>query len=159
VPERKLLNLIFFGLPEIEQNLKLDPPLAQRVALKYRLDHLTSDSTEAYIKHRLRLAGAARMPFTPGAVQAVHRFSNGTPRVINTLCDNALFEGYVARVPMIDEQMIERVARELALDGNGPAHPAPRRPVSVPPPAPAEKGKAIDLGEIDRYLAGLAKPS
>src|SRR5207248_2113083 len=59
VPERKLLNLIFFGLPEIEQNLKLDPPLAQRVALKYRLDHLNADSTEAYIKHRLRLAGAA----------------------------------------------------------------------------------------------------
>jgi len=161
VPERKLLNLIFFGLPDIEQNLKLDPPLAQRVALKYRLDHLNADSTEAYIKHRLRLAGAARMPFTPGAVQAVHRFSSGTPRVINTLCDNALFEGYVARVPMIDEQMIERVARELALDGNPPAAtaPAPRRPVSLPSPAAAEKGKPVDLGEIDRYLAGLAKPS
>src|SRR3989440_284979 len=145
VPERKLLNLIFFGLPEIEQNLKLDAPLAQRVALKYRLDHLNADSTEAYIKHRLRLAGAARMPFTPGAVQSVHRFSSGTPRVINTLCDNALFEGYVARVPMIDEQMIERVARELALDGAAAATPAPpRRPVSVPPPVAAEKGKPID---------------
>src|SRR5499425_1787989 len=93
VPERKLLNLIFFGLPEIEQNLKLDPPLAQRVAMKYRLDHLNGESTEAYIKHRLRLGGAARMPFTAGAVGAVHKFSSGTPRVINTLCDNALFEG------------------------------------------------------------------
>src|SRR6266436_4415472 len=158
VPERKLLNLIFFGLPDIEQNLQLDPPLAQRVAMKYRLEHLNADSTEAYMKHRLRLAGAARMPFTPGAVQSVHRFSSGTPRVINTLCDNALFEGYVTRVPMIDEQMIERVARELGLDG-APGHgTAPKRPVSVPPPAAVEKGK-IDLGEIDRYLAGLAKPS
>src|SRR5207253_663720 len=89
VPERKLLSLIFFGLPEIEQNLKLDAPLAQRVAIKFRLDHLAGESTEAYIKHRLRLAGAARMPFTPVAVKAVHRFSSGTPRVINTLCDNA----------------------------------------------------------------------
>jgi general secretion pathway protein A len=80
--------------------------------------------------------------------------------VINTLCDNALFEGYVARVPMIDEQMIERVARDLGLDGTGGAQPtALKRPVSVPPPAAAEKGKPIDLGEIDRYLAGLAKPS
>src|SRR5438067_1943938 len=79
VPERKLLNLIFFGLPDIEQNLKLDPPLAQRVALKYRLDHLNADSTEAYIKHRLRLAGAARMPFTPGAVQSVHRLRRQQP--------------------------------------------------------------------------------
>src|SRR5216110_3819848 len=118
VPERKLLSLIFFGLPDIEQNLKLDPPLAQRVAIKYRLDHLAGESTEAYIKHRLRLAGAARMPFTPKAVKAVHKFSSGTPRVINTLCDNALFEGYVARVPMIDEAMIARVAAELGLSSS-----------------------------------------
>src|SRR4029077_859212 len=156
VPERKLLNVIFFGLPDIEQNLRLDAPLAQRVAMKYRLDHLNAESTEAYIKHRLRLGGAARMPFGPGAVAAVHKFSSGTPRVINTLCDNALFEGYVARVPMIDEQMIERVARDLGLDGAPGYGTAPKRPVSVPPPAAVEKGK-IDLGEIDRYLAGLAE--
>ncbi|HET9751516.1 MAG TPA: AAA family ATPase [Myxococcales bacterium] len=159
VPDRKLISLIFFGLPEIEQNLKLDPPLAQRVAIKYRLDHLNAESTEAYIKHRLRLAGAARMPFTPGAVKSVHQFSSGTPRVINTLCDNALFEGYVARAPMIDEQMIERVAVDLGLDGGKTA--AEGAPAKKPQggPAAAEKGKPIDLGEIDRYLAGLAKPS
>jgi general secretion pathway protein A len=167
VPERKLLSMIFFGLPDIENNLRLDPPLAQRVAIKYRLDHLAPESTEAYIKHRLRLAGAARMPFTPSAVKAVHRYSSGTPRVINTLCDNALFEGYVARAPMIDEAMIERVALDLGLDGGA----APMEPVAAAgaassakkvvssPPAAAEKGKPIDLGEIDRYLAGLAKPS
>ena len=165
VPERKLLSLVFFGLPDIEQNLKLDPPLAQRVAIKYRLDHLNSESTEAYIKHRLRLAGASRMPFTPEAVRAVHRFSSGTPRVINTLCDNALFEGYVARAPMIDEPMIERVALDLGLDGGaapveaGAPPPAPAAKKTPAPPVAAEKGKPVDLGEIDRYLAGLAKPS
>ena len=128
--------------------------------MKYRLDHFNAESTEAYIKHRLRLGGAARMPFTPAAVTAVHRFSSGTPRVINTLCDNALFEDYVARVQMIDDQMIERAAHDLALGGaaaNGQA--GAKRPVSVPPPAAVERGKPIDLGEIDRYLAGLAKPS
>jgi len=167
VPDRKLISLIFFGLPDIEQNLKLDPPLAQRVAIKYRLDHLNAESTEAYIKHRLRLAGAARMPFTPGAVKAVHRFSSGTPRVINTLCDNALFEGYVARAPLIDDPMIERVALDLGLDGGASpmeagALSAPGKKASVgnpPAAAGAEKPKPIDLGEIDRYLAGLAKPS
>jgi len=164
VPERKLLSLIFFGLPDIEKNLKLDPPLAQRVAIKYRLDHLAPESTEAYIKHRLRLAGASRMPFTPEAVRDVHRFSSGTPRVINTLCDNALFEGYVARAPMIDEAMIARVALDLGLDGGTgpmetPAAPAARKPAPTPPAAASEKGKPVNLGEIDRYLAGLAKPS
>src|SRR5882762_4498747 len=57
VPERKLISFVFFGLPEIEKNLKLDPPLAQRVSMRYRLEPFTPDSTDAYIKHRLRLAG------------------------------------------------------------------------------------------------------
>jgi general secretion pathway protein A len=155
VPERKLLSLIFFGLPEIEQNLRLDPPLAQRVSMKFRLEHLNPESTESYIKHRLRLAGASRMPFTADAVKGVHRFSSGTPRLINTLCDNALFEGYVARAPRIDQSMIERVAQDLGLDGVRPVEPAQR----VAPPPPPNPAKPIDLGEIDRYLAGLAKPT
>src|SRR5256885_1376879 len=112
VPERKLLSLIFFGLPEIEQNLRLDPPLAQRVSIKFRLEHLNPESTESYIKHRLRLAGASRMPFTGEAVKGVHRFSGGTPRLINTLCDNALFEGYVARAPPIDQAAIALLRTE-----------------------------------------------
>src|SRR3954462_8213928 len=91
VPERKLISFVFFGLPEIEKNLKPRPPPGAGGAMRYRLEPFTADSTEAYIKHRLRLAGASRMPFTPEAVKAVHRYSSGTPRVINTLCDNALF--------------------------------------------------------------------
>src|SRR3954465_5437035 len=138
VPERKLLSIIFFGLPEIEQNLRLDPPLAQRVSIKFRLEHLNPESTESYIKHRLRLAGASRMPFTGEAVKAVHRFSGGTPRLINTLCDNALFEGYVARAPRIDLAMIERVAQDLGLDVvRGTETAAPARVAPPPPPNPA----------------------
>jgi len=157
VPELKLLSIIFFGMPEIEQNLRLDPPLAQRVSMKFRLEHLNPESTESYIKHRLRLAGASRMPFTGEAVKAVHRFSGGTPRLINTLCDNALFEGYVARAPRIDLAMIERVAQDLGLDGVRGGEPAV--PARVAPPPPQNPAKPIDLGEIDRYLAGLAKPT
>src|SRR5688500_9910296 len=97
VPERKLISFVFFGLPEIEKNLKLDPPLAQRVALRYKLEPFTAESTEAYIKHRLRLAGCPRMPFTPEALVSVHQRSGGTPRVINSICDNALFETFLAR--------------------------------------------------------------
>src|SRR5689334_2667180 len=119
VPERKLLSFVFFGLPEIEENLKLDAPLAQRVALRYRLEPLTQDATEAYVRHRLRLAGAARVPFTPEAIGAIHRFSRGTPRVINTICDNALFEGFLARAKNVDERLVERVARDLALAAAG----------------------------------------
>ncbi|ACG71925.1 general secretion pathway protein-related protein [Anaeromyxobacter sp. K] len=149
VPERKLLSFVFFGLPEIEDNLRLDPPLAQRVALKYRLEPLSAEATEAYVRHRLRLAGAPRLPFTPAAIQRIHDHTGGTPRLINTLCDNALFEGAMARAREIDERLLDRVARDLGIE-------APARPV---PGAPAvrggREGGALDLAEIDRYLESL----
>jgi type II secretory pathway predicted ATPase ExeA len=150
VPERKLISFVFFGLPEIEENLRLDPPLAQRVALRYRLEPLTADATEAYIKHRLKLAGASRVPFTPGAVAAVHHFSRGTPRLINTLCDNALFEGFVARQVDVDEALVERMARDLALEPEGP-------PRGTGGGDGARKSARVDLGEIDRFLESLTK--
>ena len=149
VPERKLISFVFFGLPEIEDNLRLDPPLAQRVALRYRLEPLPADATEAYIKHRLKLAGATRVPFSAEAVAAVHRFSRGTPRLINTLCDNALFEGFVARQQDVDAPLVERVARDLALE--------PELPPRGADGEGARKGARVDLGEIDRFLESLTK--
>jgi type II secretory pathway predicted ATPase ExeA len=143
VPERKLLSFVFFGLPEIEQNLKLDPPLAQRVALKYRLEPLSGEATEAYVRHRLRLAGAPRVPFTPGATARIHAYTRGTPRLINTLCDNALFEGFVARAREIDERFVDRVARDLGIE------------VPAADAHPAERPERLDLAEIDRYLESL----
>src|SRR5512137_184373 len=113
VPERKLLSFVFFGLPELEEHLRLDPPLAQRVALKYRLEPLSTEATEAYVRHRLKLAGAPRVPFTAGALLRIHAHTRGIPRLINTLCDNALFEGFLVRARVVDEEFVDRVARDL----------------------------------------------
>ncbi len=142
VPERKLISFVFFGLPEIEKHLKLDPPLAQRVAMRYRLEPFSADSTEAYIKHRLRLAGCPRMPFMPEAIEALHRRSGGTPRVINTLCDNALFEAFLARTPDIGAPLVDQIADNLGLETGlhgkreAPAPVAekvPQKPVGLAP--------------------------
>jgi general secretion pathway protein A len=135
VPERKLISFVFFGLPEIEKNLKLDAPLAQRVAMRYRLEPFTNESTSAYIKHRMRLAGAARNPFTEGAMECVHRRSGGTPRVINTLCDNALFETFLSHSMEITEELIENIATNLGLE-YGAVQALPEKPSAPPPPAP-----------------------
>ncbi len=151
VPERKLVSFVFFGLPDIEDNLRLDPPLAQRVAMRYRLQPLSEASTEAYLRHRLEKAGAPRVPFTSEAIARIHRFSGGTPRVINTLCDNCLFEGFLLRSKEIDADMVERAAHDLGLD----APPMP--PASVVPLAPARPGAPVDLEAIDRYLDALGK--
>jgi general secretion pathway protein A len=146
VPERKLLSFVFFGLPEIEDNLRLDPPLAQRVSLKYRLEPLSPEATEAYVRHRLRLAGAPRVPFTAAALARIHAQSRGTPRLINTLCDNALFEGFVARARDVDDRLVDRIARDLGLE-------AP--PVEPPSRPGRDRHSRIDLSEIDRYLDSL----
>jgi general secretion pathway protein A len=150
VPERKLISFVFFGLPEIEDNLRLDPPLAQRVALRYRLEPLSEEATEAYIRHRLRLAGATRVPFTPAAISQIHRYSRGTPRLINTLCDNSLFEGFVARAKDVDEKLIDRIARDLALE----AAPAPE---ALAASGDGVRRARVDLAEIDRFLESLTK--
>ncbi len=145
VPERKLISFVFFGLPEIEEHLRLDPPLAQRVALKYRLDPLSAEATEAYIRHRLKLAGAPRVPFTGSALLRVHTYTRGIPRLINTLCDNALFEGFMSRTRDLDETFIDRVAKDLD--------------IAVPEAAlvTSARGEAarFDPADIDRFLESL----
>jgi general secretion pathway protein A len=141
LPEQKLLTFVLFGLPELETYLKLDPPLHQRVALKIRLAPLTPEATEAYIKHRLKLAGATRMPFSAEAVRAIHRFAQGTPRVINTLCDNCLFEGFMAKLPVVNEKLVRRSAEDLGL-----SFEAVQAPVAVsasrPPATPVARPQA-----------------
>jgi general secretion pathway protein A len=143
VPERKLISFVFFGLPDIERNLRLDPPLAQRVAMRYRLEPFNPESTRAYVEHRVRTAGGTRMPFTAAAVETLHRLSGGSPRIINTLCDNALFEAYLAHEATVDAPRIEVIAANLSLV---PAEPGGNGTSSA---------GGVDLSEVDRYLESL----
>lgn len=160
VPEQKLITFVFFGLPEIEQHLELDPPLRQRVALKIRLQPLTQEATEAYIKHRLRLAGASRMPFSAEAVRAIHRYANGTPRLINTLCDNCLFEGFLGRFSLVTEKLVHQVAGDLGMNeppaGNAESATQGRGTGGADGGGPGQHASPapVDLGALERFLAG-----
>ncbi|MBI5510041.1 MAG: AAA family ATPase [Deltaproteobacteria bacterium] len=128
VPERKLISFIFFGLPEIEQNLRLDPPLAQRIALRYRLQPLVASDTHAYVRHRLTLAGASDGIFGAAALDEIHRFTHGVPRLINTLCDNLLLEMFFAKLKHAEPGLVENVASNLSL--------APAQQIEPPITAP-----------------------
>lgn len=138
VPGQKLINFVFFGLPEIEQHIHLDPPLAQRVALRVRLDRLDRESARAYVLHRLQLAGAMYNPFDAHALDRIHHHSGGTPRVINTLCDNALLEAYLGGERTVNAALVDTVARTLGLA-----------------PEPVDGPGALDLTEVDRILEAL----
>lgn len=114
----KLVTFIFFGLPELDQYVALDEPLKQRVALRYHLPAFTQSVTEDYIKFRLQIAGGTRELFTPQAYAAVHRYSRGIPRLINTICDNALLEAFLLKRDEIDHEMIREVASDLKIDAS-----------------------------------------
>ncbi len=115
IPGKKLLNLVFFGLPEIEECLRLDEPLAQRVAMRYHLHPLQEQETADYIRHRLRIAGAGYAMFSREAVEAIHRFSAGVPRLINTLGANCLFEAFLSNARVINPPTVVRVAGDFGL--------------------------------------------
>jgi hypothetical protein len=91
----------------------------------------------------------------------VHVHSRGTPRLINTICDNALFEGFVARQREIDDRAVDRVARDLGLEPSTPPAPAAAPGASSGSSngtsgRPSER-PLIDLAEIDSYLESLTK--
>lgn len=115
IPGNKLLNIVFFGLTEVEDCLRLDEPLAQRVALKYHLRSLSVDTTESYIKHRLQVAGAKKMLFSADAIPAIHGYAGGVPRLINTICDNCLFEAYLQKMNGVTLKIVHSVAGDLGL--------------------------------------------
>lgn len=115
-PEGKLVNFIFFGLPELEQVLSLDEPLEQRVAVRIKLTPYSEENTRDYIKHRLAIAGCNNNIFSNEAIKLIYKYSNGIPRLINTICDNSLLEGYLFKNAVINESIIKAVAVDLGLE-------------------------------------------
>jgi len=115
IPDKKLLNIIFFGLPALDDVMKLDEPLAQRVAFKYTLKPLSSEDTKEYINYRLKVAGCEKSPISDDALPLIQKYSGGVPRLINTICDNALFETFLRRGGEITARIISNVAEDLGL--------------------------------------------
>lgn len=113
----KLITFVLFGLPDMERHLALDEPLRQRVAIRYHLQSFSEKSTEDYIRFRLQVAGAKKDIFTQMAYASLHEFSGGIPRVINTLCDNALLEGFLRKKERIDHYMVREIAGDLKVGG------------------------------------------
>lgn len=122
MPGGKMINLILFGLPDLEEVLSLDEPLKQRVAMRVPLTPFNEANTVEYIKHRLHIAGGEETLFLDNALREVYKYSRGIPRLINTICDNALLEGYLFKAKNIDGSIIKAVAVDLGLDTKSEVH-------------------------------------
>jgi len=118
-PQEKLLQIVLVGQPELQG--KLNRPetrqLKQRIALRCKTAALTPKETRDYIRARLEIAGAAGRPiFSLEAVEAVHAYSRGIPRVMNLLCEHALINAYASNLRLVPARVLDEVAREFHFD-------------------------------------------
>ena len=117
--QQKLLQIVLGGQPELDEKLDSHElrQLKQRIALRCHLDPLSLNETREYMHRRLRIAGAtgAVEMFSGPAIEAVFSHSRGIPRLINTICQNALLTGYAKHAATITSEIIDGVAHDLRL--------------------------------------------
>jgi general secretion pathway protein A len=117
----KLLQILLVGQPELDQ--KLDSvglrQLKQRIALRAHLEPLNPNETKAYVEFRLHLAGAnssASTLFPEQTIAVIYHYSRGFPRLINTICENALICAYARGMRSVAEDIVHDIAEEFRLD-------------------------------------------
>jgi len=118
-PKEKLLQILLVGQPELDH--KLDSvdlrQLKQRIALRSHLASLDLNETKGYIERRLQLAGSpnALSLFPQETIASVYRHSKGIPRLVNTICENALIAAYARQVTSVTPEIIDTVAVDFRL--------------------------------------------
>ncbi len=114
--KEKLLQIILVGQLNL-QTLLRSPELRQldqRVSIRYDLSPLDREAVGAYVSHRLAIAGgSSAVTFTSKALDLVHRYASGIPRLINLICDRALLAGFAAQSHRITHEMVKHAATSL----------------------------------------------
>lgn len=118
--QQKLLQVLLVGQPELDATLESFEfrQLKQRVAIRCNLQPLNRGDTTLYVNRRLVLAGAKSDPdsiFPEPTIEAIYRCSDGVPRVINNVCDQALTAGFARQTNPINSSIIQEVALHLKL--------------------------------------------
>jgi general secretion pathway protein A len=114
--QHKLIQIVLVGQPELKQRLASTAlrQLRQRITVRYHISPLTQEQTMVYIEHRLKVAGSdGRIVFVPAAVKLIYKYSRGTPRLINAVCDMVLLAGYVAGVSTIEARCVKKAIEQL----------------------------------------------
>jgi general secretion pathway protein A len=116
------LQTLLVGQPELR--LKMAQPelrqFAQRVAVDFHLQSLSAGETDAYIRHRLTIAGGSESLFQPAAIAYVHRLSGGVPRLVNRLCDLSLVYAFAEGSQTISAALVAQVLQDRSRDRSNP---------------------------------------
>jgi general secretion pathway protein A len=139
--DHKLLQIVLVGQNELNDRLNLPElwQLKQRMVIRMSLRRLDRDESEQYLRFRWGKAGGAEtMPFTEAGIDAIAAWSHGIPRLINSICDNALLIAFAAATQTVDVALVRDACVELDLP-TPPLKSRPRTtlPVSAPQPAAA----------------------
>ena len=107
----ELIQIILVGQPEL-RDIVLRPDmrqLAQRVAASFHLKKMDADTMTAYISFRLKRAGGTGDEFATGAIAAIHKATQGVPRLVNQLCDFAMLYSWSGEEKVVSEDTVKKV--------------------------------------------------
>ena len=113
--QQKLLQIVLIGQPELKATMQRRDlrQLSQRITSRFHLQPLSAIETQVYITHRLAVAGVDQPLFSPANCKKIHHLTQGTPRLINTLCDRALLAAFVDENKVIKSKHINQAASEV----------------------------------------------
>jgi general secretion pathway protein A len=119
----KLVQLLILGQPELRATLRHPrlAPLIQRIVMYMHLQPMGFDDTTRYIAYRLVRASRGRpnVDFSREALRAIYEYSNGVPRLVNLVCDNALLVGYSCNTNLIDSAIVRRAISQMLPNFDG----------------------------------------
>jgi general secretion pathway protein A len=106
--KNKLLQIVLLGQPELHDQLQKPSVrhISARIAVRANLNPLPPEESQAYIAHRLKLAGGEMEIFSPAALKTLIAHAKGIPREINVNCHNALLFGFGAGLAKIDKETV-----------------------------------------------------
>ncbi len=115
-PSLNSLQILLIGHPDLEKKLNSEKlcSFKDRMTMGGRIRPLIREENREYINHRLKLAGREISKiFTPEAINKVWEFARGNPRIINLLCDRALWVGHSNSSPKVDSKIINKAIKDL----------------------------------------------
>jgi len=107
--DRFLITLFLVGQPELNDMVKNIPQLNQRVAVRFHLKRFNPEETKAYIQYRLKVAGRTDPVFADSAINEIYQYTQGTPRIINNICDLCLVIGFGKHMDSIDHSVVRGI--------------------------------------------------